>query len=303
MTSDPYKILGLSKEAKQEHIRKAFRALAKKHHPDLNPGNKEAEEKFKEISAAHELLSDPERRAKFDKGEINATGQPSPEHQGWRNFAEDSRGFRYSSTEMPENIDDIFQTFMHARRNNSQANFRYRGQDEHYALRVTFVDAVLGISQKITLPDGRKLDVPIPPGIENGQILKLKGQGKTGQEGSIPGDVLIEISITPHPYFKREGRDIFLTLPVTLKEAILGTKISIPTPAGTVTLSIPPQSNTGTKLRLKGRGVAVSRNQPAGHLYVELQITISHSDPELERFLKDWKPRYTEDPRKGMIPK
>ena len=312
MADDPYQVLGVARDATAEQVRRAYRRLAKQYHPDLNPGDKAAEERFKAVSGANEILSDPERRARFDRGEIDASGQERPPPQGahsgpppgWRGFAEGREGTRYAHAGAgaasfdEEDLGDLFGQMFGARREG--ADVRMRGRDELYALEVAFLDAVQGATRRLTLPDGRTLDVRIPAGSEDGQTLRLRSQGGPGRNGGPAGDALIEIHVAPHPYFRREGNDIHLDLPVTLKEAVLGGKVPVPTPGGTVNLTVPPGSDTGRQLRLRGRGVPAHGGQPAGNLYVTLRVQVGVSDPALEAFLRDWTPEHGADPRREM---
>jgi len=304
MADDPYKLLGVAKDATAEEIRKAYRKLAKKHHPDLNPGNKAAEETFKLVSAANELLSDPEKRARYDRGEIDGSGAEKPQRQSYRHHAESGAGARYAhgGAEQEfggENFEDLFSTIFTGRA--AGGGRPARGQDEHYALTAEFLDAVNGTTSRLSLPDGRILDVKIPPGTEEGSVLRLRGRGGAGRNGGPAGDALIEISILPHKFFTRDGQDIFLDLPVTISEAVLGGKVTVPTPAGQVAMTIKPHSDTGTKLRLAGRGVPAHGKRPAGALYVTLRVVLGTVDPELEAFLKNWKPAEAQkNPRAEM---
>lgn len=302
MADDPYQTLGVARDATAEQIRRAYRRLAKKYHPDLNPGDKAAEERFKAISQANELLSDPERRARFDRGEIDASGQERPPPgppPGWRDFAEGAAGARYAhaggNTFQEEDLSDLFGGLFGARRGGPEP--RRRGRDELYSLDIGFLDAVRGATRRLTLPDGRTLDVGIPPGSDDGQTLRLRGQGGTGRNGGPAGDALIEIHVAPHPHYVRDGDDIRLDLPVTLKEAVLGAKVPVPTPGGTVNLTIPPGSDTGRQLRLRGRGVPAHAGRHAGDLYVTLRVQLGAPDPALEAFLRGWTPAHETNPR------
>ena len=254
MPADPYKTLGVKKDASQEDIQKAYRRLAKKLHPDLNPGNKQAEEQFKEVSAAYDLLGDPEKRAQFDRGEIDASGAERPRHRYYRDFAEGASSPIRSDAGFADfaGADDILsQIFGRAGRG---ANVRMRGQDVHYRLELDFLDAINGGKQQLTLPDGSVLDVTIPPGTRDGQILRLRGKGRPGIGGGPPGDALIEVEVRPHRIFTLKGDDIHVELPISLSEAVLGGKVKVPTPSGPVTMTVPKWANTGTVLRLKGKG-------------------------------------------------
>ena len=293
--TDPYQTLGVAKDASQDQIRSAYRKLAKKHHPDLNPGNKSAEETFKKVSTANDLLSDPEKRARFDRGEIDATGEARPERQSYRSHADTGFGRRYGAQDDPAMSDIFADLFAQAQ---DRGNRPRRGGDATYTLAVDFVDAITGAQQRLTLPDGRTLDVRIPPGMEDGQTLRLRGQGGEGANGAPAGDALIEVHVRPHRLFRREGNDILVELPVTLKEAVLGGRITIPTVTGAVAMSVPRRSDTGTVLRLRGRGVPVHGDHAAGDQLVTLKVVVADADQALEAFLRDWKPAVEIDPRK-----
>jgi DnaJ-class molecular chaperone len=305
---DPYEVLGVKKEASEDEIRAAYRKLAKKHHPDLNPGNKEAEARFKEISVAYDLLSDKDKRARYDRGEIDAGGAERPEHAygRYRGFAEGAPGERYEfhSAEgmAPEDLDDLFAYFGRGRGPGGGANLRLRGADLHFSLTVDFVTAVNGARQRLQLAPDRSLEVTIPRGVRDGQMLRLKGQGEPGLNGGPPGDAMIEIRVAPHAYFRREGDDIHLELPVTLAEAVLGGKVMVPTPSGAVSMTIPPDSNTGQVLRLRGKG-APKPDGTQGDEYVTLKVVLPEGgDVELAGFLRGWAPNHPYDPRRGMMP-
>jgi DnaJ-class molecular chaperone len=298
---DPYQILGVARTASAEEIRKAYRQLAKKLHPDLNPGDKHAEERFKEVSAANDLLSDPEKRRRFDAGEIDASGaEKAPPHpQYYRDYAGGAGAHPYENqsgfADFAE-ADDLFAELM--RRRAEQAR-RAPGADLHYRLSVPFLDAVNGATKIITLPQGGTLHVTIPPGIEDGQILRLRGKGAPAPGEGEPGDALVEISIEPHRFFIRQDDDILLDLPITLKEAALGAEVRTPTPTGSVLLKVPKRSNTGDVLRLKGKGV--KRRGRAGDELVKLKVMMPpQPDQELEAFLSNWNPPESYDPRKEM---
>ena len=292
---DPYATLGVARDASQDAIRSAYRKLAKQHHPDLNPGKPEAEARFKKVTAANELLSDPETRGRYDRGEIDAEGHEPPPRPSYRDFAEGDTGHRYGGS---DDFADMFGSmFGDADR---AGRGRRPGQDELYALTVTFLEAVNGATRRLTLPDGRTLDVTIPAGTEDGQALRLRGQGGEGRGGAGRGDALIEVHVTPHPWFERDGRDIRLDLPVTLTEAVLGGSVEVPTPAGPVRMRIPPHSDNGTKLRLRGRGVPAHGGHPAGDLHATLRLALGEPDAALEAFLRDWTPDHAENPRRAM---
>lgn len=296
---NPYEVLGVKKDASEKDIRAAYRRLAKRYHPDLNPGDKEAEARFKEISAAHDLLSDSDKRARFDRGEIDETGaERPPRGYSWRGFAEGAPGAKYREAEgvSPEDLDEIFGRFAHMR----GGEFRMRGPDRHYVLTVDLLDAANGARRRLELGPGRTLDVTVPAGVRDGQVLRLKGQGGEGLGGGAPGDALIEVHIAPHPFFRREGDDIHLELPVTLTEAVLGGSVAVPTPTGDVTMTVPPGSNTGRVLRLRGKGVA-RPDGTRGDEYVTLKIVLPDPpDPELAELVRGWAPKHRYDPRARM---
>ncbi len=307
MAADPYATLGVPKTASEDEIRAAYRKLAKKYHPDINPGKPEAEDKFKAISAAHELLSDPVKRGRFDRGEIDASGQEKQqERHFYRRYADDAGRTKYRSEAAidPEDMEDIFAGFGGLGAGGGDGfgagggrrGFKMRGQDARYQLTVDFLDAAKGATRRLTLPDGKTLDVKIPAGLQDGQVVRLKGQGMPGfGEGAPPGDALIEVRIAPHPAFRREGNNVVVELPITLQEAVLGAKVEVPTIEGSVTVTVPPNSANGAQLRLKGRGIA------GGDQFVELKVVMPSGDePELAEFLKSWKPRNARNPRVGM---
>jgi len=292
---DPYEILGVARDATEAEVRAAYRKLAKEHHPDLNPGKPAAEERFKAVSSAHALLSDAEKRARFDRGEIDASGaERPPERNFYRDFGDDSGRTKYRPEHAfdPDDLESVFARTFNAR---SARGFRGRGADAHYVLTIDLLDAVNGAVRRLTLPDARTLDVTVPAGVRDGQVLRLKAQGMPGFGDGPPGDALIEVIVAPHPLFRRDGDDVTLELPVTLKEAVLGAKVEVPTPKGPVSLTIPPNSTSGTRLRLKGRGIA------GGHQYVTLKVALPPQvEPELAAFLESWTPRQPFDPREDM---
>jgi DnaJ-class molecular chaperone len=304
MQSDPYTTLGIKRDATAAQIKSAYLKLAKKHHPDLNPGDAAAEERFKAISAAHDLLSDVEKRLRFDRGEIDGTGQerPPPRPQpgrGYRAYADGAEGARYrasgmNGTQGGPDLHDIFADLFRGGQPGGQAAFgagmggqqraqTMRGADQRYQISVTFIEAALGASRRLDLPDGRTLDVSIPAGLEDGQTLRLRGQGDAGWNGGPPGDALIEVDLT-----------------VTAGEAALGAKVAVPTPAGPVSLSIPKHSDTGKQLRLRGRGIPAHAGQDAGDLYITLKIMLGTPDAALEAALKAFYEAHKIDPRAHM---
>ncbi|ONG47298.1 molecular chaperone DnaJ [Pseudoroseomonas deserti] len=297
MSDDPYARLGVGRDASADDIKRAYRKLARKLHPDLNPGDKTAEERFKQISAAHDLLSDAEKRARFDRGEIDASGQERPTQRRWRDHAGSARDSYASDSGFADfaDDDDVLSEFFS--RGGRRAGMRVKGHDLAGELRIDFLEAVNGTTRRLGLPDGA-VDVVVPPGSADGQVLRLRGKGAPGWGGGPPGDLLVTLSVAPHPRFTREGDDILLDLPVSIPEAVLGGKVEVPTPAGAVMLSVPPGSNAGSRLRVRGRGVPRADGS-RGDLYATLALVLPEQpDAALEDFLRGWAGRGY-DPRKG----
>jgi DnaJ-class molecular chaperone len=302
--ADPYQTLGVAKTATEDQIRKAYKKLAKKHHPDLNPGDKAAEERFKEISAAYTLLTDAEKRRAFDAGEIDESGAPKAERRFYRDFADAGAGARYSREEDLggfEGLGDIFGDILRGRRGGrgpeGGAQFRMRGGDVAYTLPIDFLEAVNGAKKRVDMPDGKTLDISIPAGVEDGQTLRLKGQGGPGIGGGPAGDALITVSVRPHPVFRREGADIASIIPITLSEALSGGPVQVDTITGPVSLKIPKHANTGRILRLRGKGV---QGRVKGDHLAELQVVMPpHPDAALEDFIAEWEREHPYNPRQG----
>jgi len=300
VANNPYDVLGVSSSASAADIQKAYRKLAKKLHPDLNPGDKAAEEKFKEVAGAYDLLGDAEKRKRFDNGEIDASGaERPPQHQFYRDFADADAGHRYESNSGYADFMDTDDAFAELLRRGQRARANRRGEDLHYRLPVDFVESIAGANKRITLPDGGTLDVKIPPGLVNGQILRLKGKGEPGRGKGSPGDALIEVEVLPDRRFTRDGDDISLELPISLSEAVLGGRVRVPTPTGDVTMSVPKGSNTGTTLRLRGKG-APRLGGGSGDEFVKLKVVLPKApDPELEAFVENWAKGKEFNPREG----
>ena len=292
----------MARSASQDDLRKAFRKLAKQHHPDANPGDKASEEKFKRITAAFDILGDPEKRAKFDRGELDADGRES--HPGFRGGpggpgAGFGRGFGGRGPTMGPDIDlaDIFGDMFGGGAGRGQGRGfggPQRGQDVRARLDIDLEESILGAKKRIAFADGRPLDVAIPAGATDGQTLRLKGQGAPGHPGRYgragpAGDALIELSIRPHPVFRREGDGLVMDLPVSVPDAVLGGKVQAETPEGPVTLSLPAGSNSGSTLRLKGRGLATGDGK-RGDLLARIVVTLPEKpDAELTRFAETWR--------------
>jgi len=310
LARNPYVVLGVAPTASDSDIRSAFRKLAKKFHPDRNPDDKKAEDKFKEISAAFDVLGDTERRRKFDRGEIDEDGRdkahPFRQWNTGGNAGGNARAGGYGPGGGPgggpgagasfEDLSDIFSDLFGARRAGARhagaqgAHRAVRGQDMRYRMEVDFLEAVAGAKKRVTMPDGRTLDLAIPAGLEDGQTLRLRGQGARGPAGGPAGDVYVEVKVAPHEIFERRGDDIHVEAPISLSEAVLGGKITAPTIAGDVSVSIPKNASSGTVLRLRGRGVKRGKSGAAGDQYVKLKIVLPETrDKELEAFVKRWK--------------
>jgi DnaJ-class molecular chaperone len=303
-TQTPYEVLGVKPDASADEIRKVYRKLAKQFHPDLNPGKPEAEARFKSISAAYDLLSDEDKRARYDRGEIDETGAERPPRNYYRGHAEGAQGWRYQPEgEMDlSDLEDLFAAFGSAgRRGRAQAGegFKAGGGDRHFTLTVDFVTAATGGKQRLSLAPEEWLDVTIPAGIEDGQVLRLRGKGGPGFGGGAAGDALIEVHIALHPLFRRDGNNIQIELPVSLAEVVLGARVAVPTVTGPVTMTIPKGSDAGTQLRLRGKGI--QRRGNPGDQIVTLKVVVGRSgDPELAEFLEKWAPQHPVDPRQGM---
>ena len=372
--TDLYATVGVERDASPEDIKKAYRKLARKLHPDVNPGDKGAEDAFKELSAAYEVLSDPERRALYDEfGQDGLQSGFDPEqartYRDWRRRAEAAESFRQGSPSHASadfDLGDLFGDVVGRRV--SRRPYVERGADIKAQMQVPFREAVLGTerdlsmsrpkicdrcegsgadpsSAPLTCPDCEgagerevargplsfhaacptcggagempgpaceecagsgelggtaRLRVKIPPGVRDGQTIRLAGQGMPGTGGGPAGDLLVDVRVPPHPLLRHEGRDLYLDVPVTVGEAMLGAKIEVPTLAGSIKLTVPPGSQTGTKLRVKGKGVPASGNEAAGDLYVELRIQVpdGSSQPDVaERVAEELEGLYTRDVR------
>jgi DnaJ-class molecular chaperone len=301
---DPYAALGLGRSASADEIRRSYRTLAKELHPDVRPGDKAAEERFKRATAAFNLLSDPVTRARFDRGEIDADGnermafsprggaRPSGGRGGTYNYS--TGAGPGAGQEPPFDLGDIFSDLFGAGAG-SRGFARVRGRDIRFTLDIDFLDSINGARRRVSLAEGRTLDVAIPAGVESGQVLRLKGQGGPGVQGGPAGDALVELRVRPHPYFRREGQDVHMDLPISLTEAVEGARVQVPTPGGPVTLTIPAHANTGVVLRLKGKGVG-----GVGDQFVKLLLGLPEgADDDLAKFVKKWPRRDQKPPRPG----
>jgi DnaJ-class molecular chaperone len=306
LARDPYLELGVSRSAGADDIRKAFRKLAKQHHPDANPGDAAAEEKFKRVSGAFDILGDEEKRKKFDRGEIDAEGREQSPFGNRGGFGGNAGGGGWSprgggSGGGPEGVDlnDIFGDVFGGRGPGGPrgfGGFSTKGQDLRTRLDIDLEDAIRGAKKRIAFSDGRTLDLTIPKGAQDGQVLRLKGQGSPGRGGA--GDALIELSIRNHPIYRREGDTLIMDVPITVPDAVLGGKVEAPTPDGIVALTVPKGSNSGQQLRLKGRGFIDAKGK-RGDLVARLVVTLPDiSGPELEQFAQEWKAKRPYTPKK-----
>lgn len=310
--ADLYSVLGVARGASEEDIRRAYRRLAKENHPDLNPGNKAAEARFKEITAAYDILGDEQKRARYDRGEIDDRGMERPERGFYREWGGTGPNTRYERRSAGpgtfEDLGDMFADLFgrgaaRGRRpfegpGGAEAAMHMRGADTRYKLSVDFLEAANGATRRVTMPDGKTLDITIPAGLADGQTLRLKGQGQPGPLGNSAGDALIEVSVRPHPLFEREGGDIRSVLPVTLSEALNGANVRAETVSGPVSVRVPKGSNSGEILRLRGKGVPASPGAARGDHLVELSVVLPKGgEPELARLVAEWEARHPYDPR------
>jgi DnaJ-class molecular chaperone len=307
MALDLYQRLGLKRGASEAEIKKAYRSLAKQLHPDRNKDNPDAAKRFGEVTAAYDLLSDKDKRAKYDRGEIDEEGNPKmPFGAGFGGYSAGAGGpqpgaagfenFNFGGAEAGD-LSDLFEGLFGAATAGRQRSggpfggFRQRarapqkGADVAYRLKIPFEDAVGLKPQRITLADGKTIDLKLPQGLEDGARIRLAGKGEEGPGGR--GDAIVTIEIVPHRFFTRDGTNIRLTLPVTLNEAVLGAKVKVPTPEGAVMLTIPKGTTSGKVLRLKGRGFA-AKDGKRGDQLVTVDIDIPADDADLQRFAEGW---------------
>jgi DnaJ-class molecular chaperone len=329
---DPYEVLGVSKSASPEDIKKAYRKLAKKLHPDSNKKDPKAADKFAELNSAHEIVGDADKRKAFDRGEIDAEGKPRFQGFGgpgggspfggregnFESFTWGPDGFRRSTTRGGPaggagpggmGFEDILSGIFGGRARGGPggpgAQFEaedigsaIRGQDVTANATITLNEAAHGGTRRLELPIGKEIEFKIPPGIADGKQIRLKGQGMPAPHGGPPGDVLITVSIAPHPLFKLDGQNLRLDLPIALHEAVLGAKVRVPTLDGAVELAIPANTSSGRTFRLKGKGLP---GKDAGDLYVTTRIVLPDGkDADLEELMTKWRETKPYDPRGGM---
>ncbi len=322
---DPYAVLGVARTATQDEIREAYRKLAKKLHPDLNPGNQDAEHRFKDVAAAYQLIGTPEQREKFDRGEFEEPAGPppgGPRRYYWRSGQGPER---YASQEVDEEfLRSIFENLggepgggyaFHragaSRFGMGGAGSDYgtgtyhgpgvppmRGADRTAEMEVDFRDAMLGVSRQVRLPHGERIEVRIPPGVQTGARMRVAGKGEPGVQGGASGDLLITLRVRPSERFRQEGDALYVDVPISLQEAVFGGEVRVSTLEGQAVLKVPRRVNTGTRLRLRGKGALDRASGRRGDLYAVLKVVLpDHIDPELESALKRWSETHSYNPR------
>jgi DnaJ-class molecular chaperone len=302
ISDDPYTLLGVAKSASQDEITRAFRKLAKELHPDVNPNNKAATERFKRVSAANEFLNDTERRRRYDRGEIDAAGEPRRSAQ--QHSAGGTRRGPASASGDDFGLGDIFEGMFggprgaRARQTQQAQSAPFRGQDVRYTLEVDFLEAVAGAKKRVTLPEGGMLDLNVPEGVEDGSVLRLKGKGAAGLRGGEQGDALVEIKVRPNSDFRRVGNDVLSELPISLDEAVLGAKIEVATVSGRIQLALPKGTSSGRVFRLKGKGCRNMATGQVGDQLITVRIVLPDViDDSLAYFLSEWRQTNSYDPR------
>lgn len=312
---NPYEVLGVARDAPVDEIKKVYRRLARETHPDLNPGDAKAEARFKDISAAYEVLSDPEKRRQFDEfGEIALQAgfdadraRAARDRFSSRFGAPDAEG--YGEGFAFGGLEDLLRGFQTGGGGGAGRGMRFRrdGPDVEASMSLGFLEAVKGGEKRIVVArpqaDGRRVEeeitIRIPPGVTDGGRLRIPGKGGEGMNGGEPGDLWVQVRVVPHPIFRRDGRDLELELPITLAEAVCGGRVEIPTLDGRATLTIPPGTSSGSRLRLRGQGVPAAKNAPAGDLFARIKIVVpKDAAAKLEDALREVA---QEDPRKGLF--
>ncbi len=301
---DPYTVLGVNKNASDSEVKKAYRKLAKELHPDLHPGDAKVEARFKDVTAAYKIVGDKSSRGRYDRGEIGPDGA---ERAPFYSHAGQPRGGGFGQHSGGINPEDIFGDFSEFFDNlrgggrRRQRSMKRKGADKAYKITVDFLDAAKGAKRRINLPNGKVLDVTIPASIEDGQQIRLRGQGEPGIGGGDTGDALIEVTVSPHPQFSRDGLDIKLELPISLPEAVLGGKVKVPTISGSVTMTIPKNTSSGRIMRLKKKGIKKAGKN--GDQLVTLKLVMpDQADAELSELIEAWAKDHNYDPREDKSP-
>ena len=313
MGDNPYDILGVPKTATPEQMKKAYRKLAKSLHPDLHPDDPDKQAEFQALSAAYDLLRDPEKRRRYDAGEIDASGQERPERQYYHHYAAQDAGERYDGglgrkgygqgpgAGQEEDLSDLFSELFgrHPGGGGAHQEFHARGPDLRYQFQVDFLDAARGTKRAVTMPDGKSIEIAIPAGVRDGQTLRLRGKGASGHGKGPAGDALVTIAVALHPVFSRDGDDIEMDLPIAFDEAVLGAKVDVPTIHGSVAMTIPPGASSGQRLRLKGKGI--KRGKTAGDQTVRLMIVLPKKiDDAMRSAANRWHAAADFDPRADL---
>jgi DnaJ-class molecular chaperone len=294
---DPYQVLGVKNGDSERDIKRAYRKLAKELHPDVNPDDAAVESRFKEVSAAYKIIGDKKLRERYDRGEIGPDGAERAPNYGYSTGGRGNHGFQGGGSEdMFGDFSDFFDN-LRGGQQRGRRNVKRKGADKSYKITVDFLDAAKGAVRRINLPNGKVLDVNIPAGIEDGKQIRLRGQGDDGINGGPKGDAMVEVSITLHRHFSRDGLNILLNLPISLAEAVLGGKVKVPTINGSVTMTIPKNSNTGRTMRLKEKGIKQKGKQ--GDQYVTLQVVMpAEPDERLAELVAEWAEDNSYDPRR-----
>jgi DnaJ-class molecular chaperone len=311
---DPYQILGVAKDASHADVKKAFRKLAKQHHPDQHPNDPKAKDRFSEANSAYEILGDEKKRGQYDRGEIDAEGKPR--HPGFEGFSRGAgpggfrRGagagsggehfeFNFGGGGAGFDAADIFSDLFGGRaQRGAGRQAREPGADIALETQVSLETALHGGKARVLMPNGKTLEVNIPAGVEEGKQIRLRGQGQPSQTGGGAGDAMVTVRFEKHGLFRIEGRDLRLDLPITLYEAVLGAKVESPTLGGKVELTLPPHSNSGRTLRLRGKGLPAAGAQSAGDLLVTLRIVLPEgADADLDELMRRWRADKPYNPR------
>ncbi|MEE4209432.1 MAG: J domain-containing protein [Parvularcula sp.] len=302
MAKDPYVVLGVGRQASQDEIRIAYRKLAKQYHPDRNQGDKAAEEKFKAVTAAFEIIGDEAKRKRFDRGEIDADGNergvfgqggpfqgvdPAEAAERFRRRAQRGRGGNFG-----DDFGDIFSEFFGRGDPGGRTQPRAaKGRDVRTRLTVSFLDAANGATKRVTLPDGQTVDVNIPEGLRDGQSLRLRGKGQPGLHGGPAGDLFVEVAVPQDQRFRVDGDNVTTEVDLPLKTAVLGGRVEVPTLSGRATIKIPPHTSSGRSFRLRGKGLKMARSGEYGDLFAKVRITLpAEPDGELQAFMRRWDP-------------
>lgn len=305
MNTDPYSVLGVSKTATQEEIRNAYRKLAKSLHPDLNPGNKQAEQRFKEVAAAYELIGDEKKRKAYEEGKAQEEAMRAQQQANARHFYYETQGPDFESGySQGFSFEDLFGEAMRGPggARTRPASGPRPGQDEMYRMEIDLADVVRGAEREITLPSGKHLRVKIPPGVTEGMKLRFAGQGGPGFQGGPAGDAYVELSIRTSPLFHRQGNDLEIEIPITLSEAVNGGSIRVPTLDGNVMLNVPSGVSSGTRLRIRGKGIpSRAQDKERGNLYVRVKVVLPPViDEELKKAVAEAEKRHPYDPRADL---